>query len=113
MRAIAGWTFLLVIIWLHIFLLRRTIQNNQRSRNELYKTFENTIQQHAIGTFEILKESIWIRSGMRQSELYRILLDDTGRYFLYFQASGSPPIFTPLTEKRAIQATEGKTGIQA
>lgn len=50
---------------------------------------------------------------MRQSELYRILLDDTGRYFLYFQASGSPPIFTPLTEKRAIQATEGKTGIQA
>ncbi len=113
MRAIAGWTFLLVIIGLHIFLLRRTTQNYKRSREELYKTFESTMQQHGIRTFEILKESIWIRSGIRQSELYRIVLADTGHYFLYFQATGTQPIFTPLTEKRAMQASEGKIGIQA
>ena len=113
MGAIASWAFLLVITGLHLFILRRAIQNNRRSREELYKTFESTIQQHGIRTFEILKESIWIGNGFRQSELYRILLVDTGHYFLYFQATGTPPIFTPLTEKRAMQASEGKIGIQA
>ena len=113
MRAIAGWTFLLVIFGLHIFLLRRTTQNNKRSREELYKTFESTMQQHGVRTYEILKESIWIRNGMRLSELHRIILADTGHYFLYFQATGTPPYFAPLTEKRAMQASAGKIGIQA
>ena len=73
MGAIASWAFLLVITGLHLFILRRAIQNNRRSREELYKTFESTMQQHGIRTFEILKESIWIgnlparqKTGLRQ-----------------------------------------------
>ena len=58
MGAIASRAFLLVIIGLHFFILRRAIQNNRRNREELYKTFESTMQQHGIRTFEILKESI-------------------------------------------------------
>ena len=113
MRAIAGCVFILIVIVLSFFMLRAAAQHNRRSREELYKTFENTLQQHEIRTFEILKESVWIRNGIHQSELYRILLADTGHYFLYFQATGTQPIFIPLTEKRAIQASEGKIGIQA
>ena len=113
MGAIASWTFLLVVGVLSFFMLRAGVQNDRRIREELYLTFESTMQQHGIRTFKILKESIWIRSGIRQSELYRIVLADTGHYFLYFQATGTPPIFTPLTEKRAMQASEGKIGIQA
>jgi len=44
--------------WAAFFILRRAIQNNRRNREELYKTFESTMQQHGIRTFEILKESI-------------------------------------------------------
>lgn len=117
MGAIASWTFLLVVVVvvgvLSFFMLRAGVQNDRRIREELYLTFESTMQQHGVRTYEILKESIWIRNGMRLSELHQIVLADTGHYFLYFQATGTPPYFAPLTEKRAMQASAGKIGIQA
>ena len=75
MGAIASWTFLLVVVVgvLSFFMLRASVQNDRRIREELYLTFESTMQQHGIRTFEILKESIWIgnlparqKTGLRQ-----------------------------------------------
>lgn len=51
MRAIAGCVFILVVIVLSFFMFRAAVQHNRRSREELYKTFENTLQQHEIRTF--------------------------------------------------------------
>ncbi|WP_057396434.1 hypothetical protein [Pseudomonas fluorescens] len=106
---------LLVISYavLMMFFFKINARNNRRRREGLYEAFETTMRQHGIKSFEILKESIFIGNNFRSSELYRLLLDDSGHYFLYFQASGTQPIFTPLTEERALQAVQGKAGIQA
>ncbi|WP_447789479.1 hypothetical protein [Pseudomonas farris] len=88
-------------------------RNNRRRREVLYEAFETTMQLHEIKSFEILKERIFIGNNFRPSELYRILLVDSGHYFLYLHARNTQPTFTPLTEERALQAAQGEIGIQA
>lgn len=98
---------------LMVLFFKLNAQNNRRRREGLYQAFETTMRQHGIKSFEILKESIFIGNNFRPSELYRILLDDSGHYFLYQHASNTQPIFMPLTEERALQAAQGEIGIQA
>ena len=98
---------------LMVVFFKLNARNNRRRREGLYEAFEATMREHGIKSFEILKESIFIGNNFRSSELHRILLDNSGHYFLYFQASGTQPIFMPLTEERALQAAQGDIGIQA
>ena len=98
---------------LAVVFFKLNARNNRRRRESLYEAFETTMREHGIKSFEIIKESIYIGNNFRSSELHRILLDDSGHYFLYFQASGTQPIFMPLTEERALQAAQGDIGIQA
>ncbi|WP_454846079.1 hypothetical protein [Pseudomonas farris] len=98
---------------LMVVFFKLNARNNRRRREGLYEAFETTMRQHGIKSFEILKESIFIGNNFRPSELYRILLVDSGHYFLYLHASNTPPTFTPLTEERALQAAQGEIGIQA
>ena len=98
---------------LMVIFFKLNARNNLRRREGLYQAFETTMRQHGIKSFEILKESIYIGNNFRPSELYRVLLDDSGHYFLYLHASNAQPILTPLTEERALQAAQGDIGIQA
>ena len=98
---------------LMVVFFKLNARNNRRRREGLYEAFETAMRQHGIRTFEIIKESIHIGNNFRPSELHRILLDDTGHYFLYMHASNAQPTLTPLTEERALQAAQGEMGIQA
>jgi hypothetical protein len=98
---------------LFVLFLKLNARNNRRRREVLYEAFETTMRQHGIKSFEILKESIFIGNNFRPSELYRVLLVESGHYFLYLHASNTQPIFMPLTEERALQAAQGEIGIQA
>jgi len=98
---------------LMVVFFKLNARNNRRRRESLYEAFETAMRQHGIRTFEIIKESIHIGNNFRPSELHRILLDDTGHYFLYMHASNAQPTLTPLTEERALQAAQGEMGIQA
>ncbi|WP_223448535.1 MULTISPECIES: hypothetical protein [Pseudomonas] len=98
---------------LMVVFFKLNARNNRRRRESLYEAFETTMREHGIKSFEILKESIYIGNNFRPSELYRVLLDNSGRYFLYLHASNAQPILTPLTEERALQAAQGEIGIQA
>ncbi|MFO3796273.1 MAG: hypothetical protein ACK8QZ_03190 [Anaerolineales bacterium] len=98
---------------LMVVFLKLNARNNRRRRESLYEAFETTMGEHRIKSFEILKESIFIGNNFRKSELYRVLLVDSGHYFLYLHASDSPPTFMPLTEERALKAAQGEIGIQA
>ncbi|MBV7551989.1 hypothetical protein KW841_06435 [Pseudomonas sp. PDM28] len=98
---------------LMVVFFKLNARNNRRRRESLYEAFETAMRQHGIRTFEIIKERIHIGNNFRPSELHRILLDDTGHYFLYMHASNAQPTLTPLTEERALQAAQGEMGIQA
>lgn len=98
---------------LMVVFFKLNARNNRRRREGLYEAFETTMREHGIKSFEILKESIFIGNNFRPSELYRVLLVDSGHYFLYLHASNAQPIFMPLTEERALQAAQGEIGIQA
>ncbi|MCY1264152.1 hypothetical protein PSJE_09040 [Pseudomonas jessenii] len=98
---------------LMVIFFKLNARNNLRRREGLYQAFETTMRQHGIKSFEILKESIYIGNNFRPSELCRVLLDDSGHYFLYLHASNAQPTLTPLTEERALQAAQGDIGIQA
>jgi len=98
---------------LMVVFFKLNARNNRRRREGLYETFETAMRQHGIRTFEIIKESIHIGNNFRPSELNRILLDDSGHYFLYLHASNAQPTLMPLTEERALQAAQGEMGIQA
>ena len=98
---------------LMVVFFKLNARNNRRRREGLYEAFETAMRQHGIRTFEIIKERIHIGNNFRPSELHRILLDDTGHYFLYMHASNAQPTLTPLTEERALQAAQGEMGIQA
>ncbi|CAI8928474.1 hypothetical protein [Pseudomonas sp. IT-P4] len=98
---------------LMVIFFKLNARNNRRRREGLYEAFETTMREHGLKSFEILKESIYIGNNFRPSELYRVLLDDSGRYFLYLHASNTQPVFMPLTEERALQAAQGDIGIQA
>ena len=98
---------------LMVVFFKLNARNNRRRREVLYEAFETTMRLHEIKSFEILKERIFLGNNFRPSELYRVLLDDSGRYFLYLHASNTQPTFTPLTEARALQAVQGEVGIQA
>ena len=98
---------------LMVIFFKLNARNNRRRREGLYEAFETTMREHGLKSFEILKESIYIGNNFRPSELYRVLLDDSGHYFLYLHASNTQPVFMPLTEERALQAAQGDIGIQA
>ena len=98
---------------LMVVFFKLNARNNRRRRESLYEAFETAMRQHGIRTFEIIKDRIHIGNNFRPSELHRILLDDTGHYFLYMHASNAQPTLTPLTEERALQAAQGEMGIQA
>jgi len=98
---------------LMVVFFKLNARNNRRRREGLYEAFETTMREHGIKSFEILKENIYIGNNFRSSELYRVLLDDSGHYFLYLHSSNTQPVFMPLTEERALQAAQGDIGIQA
>ena len=98
---------------LMVVFFKLNARNNRRRREGLYEAFEIAMRQNGIKSFEIIKESIHIGNNFRPSELNRILLDDSGHYFLYLHASNAQPTLMPLTEERALQAAQGEMGIQA
>ncbi|WLI10576.1 MULTISPECIES: hypothetical protein [Pseudomonas] len=112
MRTSAAVLVLLVFAVLMVVSFNLNARNNRRRREGLYEAFETTMRQHGVRSFEILKESISIGDIYRSSELYRVVLDDAGHYFLYLHASGTEPVFMPLTEERALQAAQGGAGIR-
>jgi len=106
---------LLVISYavLMVVFFKLNARNNRRRREGLYEAFDTTMRLHEIKSFEILKERISIGNNFRPSQMYRVLLVDSGHYFLYLHASNAQPTLTPLTEERALQAAQGEVEIQA
>ena len=102
-----------LLLRLMVATIAAEIRLTRQLKADLKTTFEATLQRHGIQSFEILKDSTYYGNGYHASQVYRILFDSTGHYFLYLHVSDSPPVLKPLTRDRALLAAGNKAGFQA
>lgn len=113
MEAALGLIALMLCAWGSWSYHLKLSERRRLRREVLYETFEATMNEHDVKSFEILMERIKIRTGFNSDELYRILIIDFGNYFLYYDGSCESIIFIPISKERAMLALEGKAGIRA
>lgn len=75
-------------------------------RRDVVADFKAALKSMQISTYELLAERTTAPSTHRPPEVYRILRDQQGRYFLYLHSGANPGIFHPLTEERALLAAK-------
>lgn len=113
MKTAFGLIVVLLCVWVSWLYHLRLSQQGRRREEVLYEAFEVTMNEHRVKSFEILMERIKIREKFQSDELYRILLLDSGSYFLYYDGRCESIIFMQISRERAMLAMEGKTGIRA
>ncbi|MFI8558551.1 hypothetical protein [Pseudomonas putida] len=77
-----------------------------RWRAGMEARFAKAVEGLQIGSHELLVDKVTVPSTDITAEVYRILRDERGRYFLYMRTGDSIEILKPLTEERALQAVK-------
>lgn len=78
----------------------------RRWRAGMEQRFQKALEGLQIGSHELLVDKVTVPSTDITAEVYRILRDDRGHYFLYMRTGDSIEILKPLTEERALQAVK-------
>ncbi|KQQ60142.1 hypothetical protein ASF84_05400 [Pseudomonas sp. Leaf127] len=105
---------LALLLWSPIgFFLFRSIQADYRyakqANLEMDQDFIDTLKTFQIASHEVVTETIRRSTGPKNPcDVYRILFDDTGRYFLYMYHGGYPGILKQLSKERALLAARTK-----
>ncbi|MEX6662481.1 hypothetical protein [Pseudomonas sp. W2-17] len=85
-----------------IFSLRST----KRWESDVSADFDAALKRMHIHTYTFLVDQT-VAPGYETSEaVYRILLDQDGRYFLYMLVEGTTGLITPLSKERALAAAK-------
>ena len=89
-----------------LFGLVSYIRRDRKWKRYVVADFKAALESMQISTYELLAERTTAPSTRRPPEVYRILRDQEGRYFLYLHSGANPGIFHPLTEERALLAAK-------
>lgn len=95
--------FWLLSLILVLFLSHRHLRDWKR---KVSADFAAALKRLGIETHEILLEKIKSPSRNQLGEVYRILHNHNGQYFLYLYTPGAPGVIQPLTEERALLAVK-------
>lgn len=96
MFALSG-LLLAAMIWISRY--QRT-----RWRAGMEERFAKALEGLRIYRHELLVDKVTVPSTDITAEVYRILRDEHGHYFLYMRTGDSIELLKPLTEERALQA---------
>lgn len=91
--------FLLLCLVTHIRRVRKW-------RLDVDADFEAVLQRMHINSHTFLANRNTPPGMRRPPDVYRILRDQQGRYFLYLHSGANPGVFQPLTEERALLAAK-------
>jgi len=98
-------TFMFALSLLPLLLLGWGIRfQRARWRAGMEKRFAKALDGLQIGSHELLVDKVTVPSTDITAEVYRILRDGQGHYFLYMRTGDSIEILKPLTEERALLA---------
>lgn len=92
-----------LLIFLVLFVRHRLIQ---QWKLEVKTDFEAALRHLRVERHEVLTDRSVYPGGNRPGEVYRILHNQNGQYFLYLHTPGSPGILQPLTRERALLAAK-------
>lgn len=68
--------------------------------------FQAALKRLRIVSYELLVDRTVAPSSNAHAEVYRILLDQDGRYFLYMLLDDATGVMKPLTKERALLAAK-------
>ncbi|MCS3419158.1 MULTISPECIES: hypothetical protein [unclassified Pseudomonas] len=99
----------LALVGLALFILLAALFQILRVRRwklAVKADFEAALQRLHIETYELLVDRNLARGTRRPPEIYRILRDHNGHYFLYLHSADGPGVLNPLTKERATLAVQ-------
>ena len=95
---------LIGLLLLISFCLFTKVRQARQWKLDIATDFEAALASMQISTYDLLVSRSKAPTRQQPPEVYRILRDEHGRYFLYLHSGVSPGIFQPLTEDRALLA---------
>lgn len=103
-----GWG-IFAVIGVGLALLVRVIfslRGNKRWESEVSADFDAALMRMHIHSYKFLVDRT-VAPGYETSEaVYRILIDQDGRYFLYMLVEGTTGLTTPISKERALLAAK-------
>jgi hypothetical protein len=100
---VAALTGLVLFILFCLFIYIRQLR---QWRLNVKNDFEAALKTMHISTYELLVNRSTAPSIRRPPEVYRILSDQHGHYFLYLHSGVNPGVFQPLPKDRALLAAK-------
>jgi hypothetical protein len=94
----------LVLFLLHCLVTQ--IRRVRKWRLDVQADFEAALQRLNIESYDFLANRNTPPGMRRPPDVYRILRDQQGRYFLYLHSGANPGVFHALTEERALLAAK-------
>lgn len=79
-------------------------QARRRGKDKLDAEFRSALRTLGVGRHELMVDRLTTPSTDRTAEVYRIVRDSQGRYFLYTKLGSSAGVLQPLSEERALLA---------
>ncbi len=89
-----------------------SLRNGKSWETGISADFQAALRDMHIESYELLVDRTVRPSSNTYAEVYRILLDQDGRYFLYMLLDDTKGVIKPLTKERALIAAR-MSGYQA
>lgn len=83
-----------------------SLRSTKQWESDVSADFEAALSDMGISSHTFLVDRTVVPSYDASGGVYRILLDQEGRYFLYMSADGTTGLITPLSKERALIAAK-------
>lgn len=83
-----------------------SLRSTKQWESDVSADFEAALSDMGIISHTFLVDRTVVPSYDASGGVYRILLDQEGRYFLYMSADGTTGLITPLSKERALIAAK-------
>lgn len=81
----------------------------KRAREKLNAEFLAVLRAFPIEQYELLVDKVTTPSTDRSAEVYRVLRDSQGHYFVYMKTGRSAGVLQPLSEERALSVVRANS----
>lgn len=103
-----GWG-IFAVIGVGLALLVRVIfslRGTKRWESDVSADFDAALMRMHIHSYKFLVDRTVARGYETSEAVYRILIDQDGRYFLYMLVEGTTGLMTPISKERALLAAK-------
>lgn len=80
--------------------------NMKKWRSKIDAELQAALSRLGVGAYTLVVDKLTSPSTDRTADVYRILHDDQGRYFLFIKTGEHPAVLKPLTRERALLAAQ-------